>query len=214
MHHHVSHEPYVDSNLPPEVAQDIYWIAKMGGRHTIDRSDGMMNLPRLIHPLQHSNERALSEPSSVHELETYTNIHTEPEVYPDDHSQSTVFTQDHEPPPPSSHSTPPHLPSQPLQNADTYHRRMRAYIQILRDFCDGLEYQLPFNDPRMLEQLEREGGPFIAFAADCLKREGRLGSTDQDILPHASGHLAQAHFSNGVSAHPDQRVLYADATTI
>ncbi|KAF8193389.1 hypothetical protein BJ912DRAFT_1031165 [Pholiota molesta] len=31
----------------------------------------------------------------------------------------------------------------------------------LREFCDGLEYQLQFNDYRMLQVLEQEGGSFL-----------------------------------------------------
>jgi hypothetical protein len=53
----------------------------------------------------------------------------------------------------------------------TFEERFRDHIQTLRDFCDGLEYQVQFNDHRMLETLEREGGSFLRFARECLMQE-------------------------------------------
>jgi hypothetical protein len=50
---------------------------------------------------------------------------------------------------------------------------MRTHIALIRDFCDGLEYQVQFNDVRMLEALEREAAPFVGFVQACLRREGR-----------------------------------------
>jgi len=40
----------------------------------------------------------------------------------------------------------------------TFGERMTEHVTLLRDFADGLEYQLQFNDHRMLDRLEREGG--------------------------------------------------------
>jgi hypothetical protein len=60
---------------------------------------------------------------------------------------------------------------------DEYQRRMRRHIAMIRDFCDGLEYQLPFNDYRMLEVLELEGSQFLRLVEDCLQKEGRLRSS-------------------------------------
>lgn len=51
---------------------------------------------------------------------------------------------------------------------------MRAHITNIREFCDGLEYQLQFNDYRMLDVLEREGSSFLRLVQDCLRKEGRL----------------------------------------
>jgi hypothetical protein len=56
---------------------------------------------------------------------------------------------------------------------------MNTHIKNLREFCEGLEYQLQFNDYRMLDVLEQEGGSFLNLVADCLKKEGRLASPDQ-----------------------------------
>lgn len=48
---------------------------------------------------------------------------------------------------------------------------MLSLIMTMRDFCGGLEYQLQFNDFRMLEQLEQEGESFFKFMNNCLQRE-------------------------------------------
>lgn len=55
--------------------------------------------------------------------------------------------------------------------------RLSQHIGMLRDFADGLDYQLQFNDHRMLDSLEREGATFIRFARTCLERERRMNST-------------------------------------
>jgi hypothetical protein len=59
----------------------------------------------------------------------------------------------------------------------TVRERMSDHISMLRDFANGLEYQLQFNDRRMLDNLEREGRTFIQFAQTCLSRERRMNST-------------------------------------
>jgi len=51
---------------------------------------------------------------------------------------------------------------------------MRHHIANIREFCDGLEYQLPFNDFRLLEVLESEGAQFLKLVHHCLEMEGRL----------------------------------------
>ncbi|KAJ7470809.1 hypothetical protein FB451DRAFT_1252296 [Mycena latifolia] len=56
---------------------------------------------------------------------------------------------------------------------EDFQRRMRTHIARIRDFCDGLEYQLQFNDLRMLERLERDAAPFLALRDECLREEGR-----------------------------------------
>jgi hypothetical protein len=58
----------------------------------------------------------------------------------------------------------------------TFHEDFTHHIQTIRDFCDGLEYQIQFNDHRMLEVLERDGGSFLRLANNCLSRERRLNS--------------------------------------
>ncbi|KAJ7672288.1 hypothetical protein DFH06DRAFT_1175826 [Mycena polygramma] len=52
---------------------------------------------------------------------------------------------------------------------------MRTQIARIRDFCDGLEYQVQFGDVRMLEALERSlsAAPFLGMMEECLGEEGR-----------------------------------------
>jgi hypothetical protein len=40
-------------------------------------------------------------------------------------------------------------------------------IETIRNFCDGLEYQLQFEDRRMLETVQREGSSFLRLARNC-----------------------------------------------
>ena len=64
-------------------------------------------------------------------------------------------------------------------NADkkTYKEKMENYIRIIRDFCDGLEYQVNFQDPRFLTTLEKDGAGFLRLTQNCLSRERRLNSS-------------------------------------
>ena len=55
--------------------------------------------------------------------------------------------------------------------------KMEDYIRIIRDFCDGLEYQLKFQDPQFLTTLEKDGAGFIRLAQNCLSRERRQNSS-------------------------------------
>lgn len=66
---------------------------------------------------------------------------------------------------------------QGLIGGSTFGEQMTKHISMLRDFADGLEYQLQFDDHRMLASLEREGGSFLRFAQNCLSRERRMNST-------------------------------------
>ncbi|KAH7871067.1 uncharacterized protein C8R40DRAFT_611123 [Lentinula edodes] len=61
-------------------------------------------------------------------------------------------------------------------STETFQRKMHTYIRNIRDFCDGLEYQLQFNDLRMLQELEEKGNGFLEYVKTCLEREGRLKS--------------------------------------
>lgn len=60
---------------------------------------------------------------------------------------------------------------------ETFDERLTAYIQTMRDFCDGLEYQRKFQDSRFLNTLERQGAGFFRLAENCLSRERRINST-------------------------------------
>ena len=49
--------------------------------------------------------------------------------------------------------------------------KMENYIHLFQEFCDGLEYQVKFQDARFLTMLEKDGTGFIRFAQNCLSRE-------------------------------------------
>jgi len=53
----------------------------------------------------------------------------------------------------------------------TFQERFQTLIKNFRDFSDGLEYQIQFNDHRMLNAVEREGASFIRLMENCLDRE-------------------------------------------
>ncbi|KAJ7666309.1 hypothetical protein B0H17DRAFT_1090110 [Mycena rosella] len=69
--------------------------------------------------------------------------------------------------------TPPHAPQLPPAADLDFERRMRTHIARIRDFCDGLEYQVQFHDQHMLAALERDAAPFFALLDNCLRAEGR-----------------------------------------
>ena len=55
----------------------------------------------------------------------------------------------------------------------TYKEKMENYIYLIRDFCDGLEYQIKFQDQRFLRTLEKDGTGFMKLAQNCCSRERR-----------------------------------------
>jgi hypothetical protein len=59
----------------------------------------------------------------------------------------------------------------------TLRERLIDRVKTLRDFCDGLEYQIQFDDQRMLATVEREGAGFFRLADNCLSRERHFNST-------------------------------------
>ncbi|KAG1719720.1 hypothetical protein EDB19DRAFT_1782086 [Suillus lakei] len=59
----------------------------------------------------------------------------------------------------------------------TFQERMLTHVKNIRDFCDGLEYQIQSNDYRMLTVLERNGSSFLRLADNCLSRERRENSS-------------------------------------
>ncbi|KAJ7577132.1 hypothetical protein C8J56DRAFT_1007246 [Mycena floridula] len=72
----------------------------------------------------------------------------------------------------------------------TFLESMQDRISTLKSFADGLEYQLQFNDNRMLTTLEREGAALFRLAGNCLDREKRFNS---------SRHLAPATYERATS---------------
>ena len=59
----------------------------------------------------------------------------------------------------------------------TCKEEMEKNVRLIRDFADGLEYQVQFQDPRFLRTLEKEGARFLKLARDCLSRERRMNSS-------------------------------------
>ncbi len=59
----------------------------------------------------------------------------------------------------------------------TYKEDMETHIRLIRDFCDGLEFQIKFQDPQFLRTLEKEGAGFLRLAQNCLSCERRLNSS-------------------------------------
>ena len=53
----------------------------------------------------------------------------------------------------------------------TFRERFAENTKTLREFCDGLEYQIQFEDRRMLEAIERDGSSMCRLAQSCLSRE-------------------------------------------
>jgi hypothetical protein len=68
-------------------------------------------------------------------------------------------------------------PGLAIGDRKTLRERFSEYIGTIREFCDGLEYQLQFEDHRMLETVEREGVSFMRLAQNCLSRECRMNSS-------------------------------------
>ncbi|KAF9475444.1 hypothetical protein BDN70DRAFT_883709 [Pholiota conissans] len=166
MHHHVSHEPYVDANLPPEVVQRIWesfgWVDQQG---TGVEPTSAANGDTTMQPPISDNGMGDEEDSDVEREDDP--IGAGYEAMDDD-----IPKEPPPPPPPLPASAQDYTPDPPI-NLE-YRHRMEAHIKNLREFCDGLEYQLQFNDYRMLEMLEREGGSFLGLVEDCLQKEGRM----------------------------------------
>ena len=59
----------------------------------------------------------------------------------------------------------------------TCKEEMEKNVCLIRDFADGLEYQVQFQDPQFLRTLEKEGAKFLKLARDCLSRERHLNSS-------------------------------------
>ena len=161
MHHHVAHEPYVDSNIHIYDAWESGWSVHPESSFSPRvQCEGDVNKQRAGDSRDDDDGDSGGEgscPGDVYRLIDEGN-------------------QDPRPPVPPIISEPSqHLP--PL--VEKYHTRMNTHIKNLREFCEGLEYQLQFNDYRMLDILEQEGGSFLNLVADCLKKEGRLVSPEQ-----------------------------------
>jgi len=172
MHHHYAHEPYVDSNLPSEVAQGIWesfgWINQSGPRPNPE-NNAMINGGQKVGSSHIAIHQEIEEGSSFSDEDEDSPAAKLDNVDGYRHSQANFC--------PAASSSGP--------STDNYHDRMHAHIKNLREFCDGLEYQLQFNDYRMLNVLEREGGSFLNLVEDCLRKEGRLLCVERSVSSHS-----------------------------
>ncbi|KAF5379759.1 hypothetical protein D9615_005746 [Tricholomella constricta] len=171
MHHHFAHEAYYDHTLPPEMTQSIWEQTHV--------KDMVPHLPPPPPPplLSPQAEPAMTD---VSDEESEEEPNGNDGAAPSQESEHLMHEPDPEPvPPPFESGAPPSL------TPEVYQERMRRHITNLREFCDGLEYQLPFNDQRLLEVLESEGAQFLRFVHHCLEMEGRLkASTTADAASH------------------------------
>jgi len=62
-------------------------------------------------------------------------------------------------------------PMMAVGDRGTFCEWLTEHIRTIWDFCDGLEYQLEFEDHRMLEMVERDGASFLWLAHSCLSCE-------------------------------------------
>ncbi|KAF9007455.1 hypothetical protein BDQ17DRAFT_1388962 [Cyathus striatus] len=160
MHHHVAHEPYVDSSLPPEVAQTIWesfgwlnggFVAANNTRHSsVDKND--------------ASDGGLD--SDVEGVESASLVEVNGHV--DLHSGQAIRAVP---------SLIPQIPAELTLEEQEYQQRMKMHIRNIREFCDGLEYQLH----------SMTFGSFLQFVEDCLRKEGRLSSADGSDAASSSG---------------------------
>ncbi|KAI9447117.1 hypothetical protein BJY52DRAFT_1127653, partial [Lactarius psammicola] len=54
---------------------------------------------------------------------------------------------------------------------------LETHIRLLQDFCDGLKFQVKFQDPQFLKILKKDGAGFFRLAQNCLSYERCLNSS-------------------------------------
>ena len=64
-----------------------------------------------------------------------------------------------------------------IVGGQTFGERMKAHVELLQNFSDGLEYQIQFGNTRILDRLEQEGRSLFRLAENCLSREHCMNST-------------------------------------
>jgi hypothetical protein len=85
----------------------------------------------------------------------------------------------------------------------TFRERAIKNIRTLQDFCDGLEYQLQFDNHRMFQTMEREGATFMQFANSCLSCERCLNSARGLTPPTWDRSTASVMFYRARPTHRD-----------
>ena len=75
------------------------------------------------------------------------------------------------------------MESRAVQDCTTFRERFLGKINSYHDFLDGLEYQLQFEDERMLDMVEHEGAGFWQLAQNCLSWERCMNTSRGSSLP-------------------------------
>lgn len=208
--HHLAHEPYIDASLPAEVSKTICesfgWFGNQSGVDTgstegssstrdEDYTPGAVvngQPPLSVAPSQ------LHEPSQPeHGRHFFGEMEDEDE---DDMREDEEIPQHFGPTVPveapgnqsplnsgpATSSAPNYMshpppPIPPPIRPDVQQQQMRAMIANIREFCNGLEYQLEFQDgTRMLDVVQKEGASFLKLVEDCLRTENRLVSVPSE----------------------------------
>jgi hypothetical protein len=116
----------------------------------------------LDHPMDVVSNAATTEDGMTHSINVYDDSRQNQHEYNEDSSEEGDDINE---------------TAVSIGNGQTYRQQLTNHIHLLREFCDGLEYQLQFNDPRMLNSVERDGAGMLRLASHCLSRERRLNST-------------------------------------
>ncbi|GLB44820.1 hypothetical protein LshimejAT787_1801570 [Lyophyllum shimeji] len=187
IHHHFAHEAYYDHTLPPEMTRSIWEKMAMGSfpPPPLPPPPQPILAPSPQFPAQQVPTEIVARDDSSeqdwdHEDECVSDDSQDPDgAIP---NLDPALRPPLPPPPPSA---PPSL------NSEEYRARMRQHIANIREFCDGLDYQLQFNDVRLLEVLESDGAQFLKLVHRCLEIEGRLKAIPADSTNGAASHSLQ-----------------------
>jgi hypothetical protein len=173
MRHRGKHEPYFDSSMPSKTFKTIW--------------EGIVTRPTVLPtPLETNETQSICDSGAkvTRRTSNESDLGRDSGGFPceDEHGLKPVgmhgrgnegldVYEEHE-----SKLTLESEPETSISEAsmEMFQDRMRGHISSIRDFCDGLEYQLQFADYRMLDALEKEGASFLRLVHDCLRREGRL----------------------------------------
>ncbi|KAF5341794.1 hypothetical protein D9611_001377 [Ephemerocybe angulata] len=206
--HHLAHEPYIDATLPPEVSKTICesfgWFTRQNGVDAGFGEGSSSDVAFLPVSVSHTMQPPISvAPSQLHEAlhpshtlgideddgdEADSPEEDEPHHYGAPVEGLSTPVQGIADPDPTTTSAPVYMahpppPIPPPIAPDIYEQRMRAHIANIREFCDGLDYNLQFRDTRMLEMVEKEGASFLRLVEDCLSKEGRLVPVPEHNVP-------------------------------
>ncbi|KAF8071575.1 hypothetical protein FPV67DRAFT_1650940 [Lyophyllum atratum] len=183
MHHHFPHEAYYDHTLPPEMTQSIWEKMEIPSKD----GPGHFPSPALPPPCRPTPQEGSSQSDTSDDGSDRVSDEDDGGAF------DTPRDPDHAMHELGGEYLPPSTPkASPALTEEAYQNRMRQHIANIRDFCDGLEYQLPFNDFRLLEVLEIEGAQFLKLVHHCLELEGRLKAThaadSNEGAPTTHGH--------------------------